>query len=114
MECEITHSMFSIRMVEINIPWLKNKEEIILALEDAAKSIQVYYNTEEKITELANQKSRLCDLQNYIGKVQKELDTAALEHDHPINTLPDRYVFVVCKIQEQYLLIIMKYVYKII
>ncbi|CAL1541344.1 unnamed protein product [Lymnaea stagnalis] len=84
MERDITTSMFSIRLTEMESAWAKNKSDLLSSLPVLASGVQDWMKTSDKLEEAAAGMEGL-------HVIQQTLLDAQSEPHHTISTLSDRY-----------------------
>ena len=95
MECEITHSMFSIRMSEMRVSWLSSRDAMVAALPTLVKLVHAHQTIQSSLWETAIARQGYTRLQTFVNAAQEEAAAApgeTLAEQHPLCTLTNRYV----------------------
>ena len=92
MECDITRSMFSIRMCEMRVAWMSSRDSMIVALHLLTEHITNYQTIHHSLIETCILRSGKVQIQNYVNSVLKEElgEQGTLSEQHVLSTLAHR------------------------
>lgn len=84
MEREITLSMFSIRMAEMKVPWIKNRDDLLRALPKLREEVRRWCEAEDK-------HSAAVENQESMKEVKRVVKEALNDPEHSLFSLHERY-----------------------
>ncbi|XP_062590366.1 serine/threonine-protein kinase SMG1-like isoform X1 [Saccostrea cucullata] len=84
MEREITLSMFSIRVAEMKVPWIKNRDDILRALPKLREEVSMWCSAADK-------HAAAVESQDNMKEAKRLVKEALGDADHSLFSLHDRY-----------------------